>query len=347
MDKTIAEPLALWLRRPLIDDASWHHRLRLYGLFLLLVALSSPPLHAYADITLSHGELAVHTLLVTAAAALLLALMETVTAALRHLTERENRVTNGGLLVRAAAAYLLAIPVVGLLHLASPFTRGIMAQHARATELNMSWFVLPVALLITYMWFQAARKTYLSRQLAKLRRINDELRRAPRSRRGDGERRDAGRQPPAPAIAVRSNGVDIALPAESILRIQSDENYCHIVAATGDGGAARHMVRMTLKEAAGRLPERMFVQVHRSHLVNIRCVTELMRDGHRRALCLTNGDRVPVSRARMAVVQARIGELLSAGGGPANPTITDPGGRVDDTMPAPRPHSQTGGPAWR
>lgn len=343
----MAAPLVLWLRRPLIDDASWNHRLRLYGMFLLLVALSALPLHGYAGITLSHAELAVHTLLVTAAAALLLALIETVSAALRHLTARENRVTNGGLLGRAAAAYLLAIPVIGLLHLASPFTRGIMAQHARATELNMSWYVLPVALLITYMCFQAARKTYLSRQLARLRRINDELRRAQRNHRGDGERRDAGRQRHTPAITVRSNGVDIALHAESILRIRSDENYCHMVAATGDGGSARHMVRMTLKEAAGLLPERMFVQVHRSHLVNIRCVTELIRDGHRRALRLTNGDRVPVSRARMAVVQARIGELLSAGRGPANPTITDPGGLVEDTMPAPRPHSQTGGPAWR
>jgi DNA-binding LytR/AlgR family response regulator len=115
------------------------------------------------------------------------------------------------------------------------------------------------------------------------------------------------------AITVQSNGVQIPLPAESILQIQADENYCHVVADVGsDVPSKRYLVRMTLSEALALLPEHLFLQTHRSHLVNLRYVAELIRDGRQRELRLTTGDRVPVSRARIGLVQSRIGEFLAA-----------------------------------
>lgn len=209
------------------------------------------------------------------------------------------------------------------MHQVSPFTRAIMEEHARASPASMSWHILPVALLIVYVWYQAARKDYLSRQVAALRRINDELALAHRERSGQRDRPDDGPAQPAPAVTVRSNGMALPLHAESILRVESDKNYCHIMAAGGDGRTNRYMERMTLREALETLPEGLFLQTHRSHLVNLHCVAELIRDGRRRQLRLTNGDRVPVSRARIGTVQSRIGEFLGNHGSPA--TTRQPG----------------------
>lgn len=334
MDNTIISPLGLWLRRPLLDAAPQGSRLRLYSLLLLLVALSSPVLHPYMNIALTRGELIVHTLIVTAAIALVILLLETAIAVHLHATRQVNGVSNGGLLLRAAAAYLLSSPAVGLMHQVSPFTRAIMEEHARASPASMFWHILPVALLIVYVWYQAARKDYLSRQVTALRRINDELALAQRERSGQRDRPDDGPAQSAPAVTVRSNGMALPLRAESILRVESDENYCHIMAAGGDGRTNRYMERMTLREALETLPERLFLQTHRSHLVNLHYVAELIRDGRRRQLRLTNGDRVPVSRARIGTVQSRIGEFLGDHGSPA--TTRQPGQAVQHRPPRER-----------
>lgn len=312
---TIIQPLGLWLRRPLLEAAPRGSRLRLYSLLLLLVALSSPVLHPYMNIALTRGELLVHTLIVTTAVALVILLLEAAIAALRRAIRQANSVSNGGLLLRATAAYLLASPAVGLFHQASPFTRAIMEEHDRAAPASMAWHVLPVVLFIVYVWYQAARKEHLSRQVASLQRINDEL--AQREHGGQHDRSGDGPARPTPAVTVRSNGMALPLRAESILRVESDENYCHIVAAGGDGRTNRYMERMTLRDALETLPDQLFLQTHRSHLVNLRCVAELIRDGRRRQLRLTNGDRVPVSRARIDAVQSRIGEFLAGHGSPA------------------------------
>lgn len=329
VNNTIILPLSLWLRHPLLDAAPRGSRLRLYSLLLLLVALSSPVLHPYMNIALTRRELIVHTLIVTAAVALVILLLEAAIAARRRATRQANRVSNGGLLLRGTAAYLLAGPAVGLFHQASPFTRAIMEAHDRASPASMSWHILPVALLIVYVWYQAARKAHLSRQVASLQRINEEL--AQREHGEQHDRSDDRHARPTPAVTVRSNGVALPLRAESILRVESDENYCHIVAAGGDGRTNRYMERMTLREALETLPEQLFLQTHRSHLVNLRCVAELIRDGRRRQLQLTNGDRVPVSRARINAVQSRIGEFLAGHGTPA--TTRDPARGVQRRPP--------------
>lgn len=325
----------------LVDAEPWRRRLRLYSLFLILVALSSPVVYSHADVVLSAWQLAVHTVIVTVAVGLMILFIEATIGVHLHVTRQANRVSAGGLLLRAGGAYLLSIPVVGAMHRIAPLTRGIMDEHARAAQTSMAWYTLPVALLIVYVCYQAMRKDYLSRQVAALRRINDELQVAQRRCHATDEDSRTGRTPPAPAITVRANGMDLSLDIDSIERIASDENYCHIIAASGNGETARYMVRMTLREAVDMLPERQFLQTHRSHLVNLRRVAELIRDGRRRELRLATGDRVPVSRARIGAVQSRIGEFLAAEGSSATMRRTGPSHRQLRAGPTPGARSRT------
>jgi two-component system LytT family response regulator len=55
------------------------------------------------------------------------------------------------------------------------------------------------------------------------------------------------------------------------------------------------MVSHTLKDYESILVDYGFIRVHKSHLVNMRYVTRVDRDG---MLWLQNGDVVPVSRRR-------------------------------------------------
>jgi DNA-binding LytR/AlgR family response regulator len=71
-------------------------------------------------------------------------------------------------------------------------------------------------------------------------------------------------------------------------------------------GSPNIYVRMTLNEAATLLPNALFVQTHRSHLVNLLYAAEIVRADRRRALCLTTGDYVPVSRTRINTVQSKL-----------------------------------------
>jgi DNA-binding LytR/AlgR family response regulator len=68
---------------------------------------------------------------------------------------------------------------------------------------------------------------------------------------------------------------------------------------------AEHVLDQSLVELEERLPG--FVRVHRAELVNLARVVALHRGGEGAELELDDGDRVPVSRRRLAEVEARLG----------------------------------------
>lgn len=330
-----ATTAAQWHGRPLIDAVPWTGRLRHYAVFLLLIAAASPLAHGYLGVRLSAVEMLVHTLIVVVAVGLAILAIEALVAGWHRVRGRERPpVSSGGFLLRAAAAYLLSAPLVPLMHAPWAFTRAIMSAHAEATGGDTSWYLLPVALSVVYVAYQLMRKHRLERQLARLRRINRDLAasQARRNRSARGPEPRAGgegglsgvsgpgaeRPREAPSarsiLEVPSRGVTVPLNVRSVMHVAADQNYCHVVADAGaEAGSKRYLVRMTLSEAAARMPTGLFLQTHRSHLVNLRYVTALGRSGRRREVRLTNGERVPVSRSRVERVQARIAAFLAAG----------------------------------
>src|SRR5688500_10366218 len=87
-----------------------------------------------------------------------------------------------------------------------------------------------------------------------------------------------------------SEGVFFYLPSE-IIRCEGESNYTKFFLT----GGKSLMVSHTLKDYESILNDYGFVRVHKSHLVNMRNVARMDRDGF---IWLHNGQNMPVSRRR-------------------------------------------------
>jgi two-component system LytT family response regulator len=100
-----------------------------------------------------------------------------------------------------------------------------------------------------------------------------------------------------------SEGVFFYLPSE-IIRCEGESNYTRFFL----DGSKSLMVSHTLKDYESILTDYGFVRVHKSHLVNMKYVSKMDRDGF---IWLQNGESVPVSRRRKEEVMS----MLKKGGG--------------------------------
>ena len=65
----------------------------------------------------------------------------------------------------------------------------------------------------------------------------------------------------------------------------------------------RHMLRMTMKTAVAKTDAGKGLRVHRSHWVAYKAMLSLEKEGERHVLMLRNGQKVPVSRNKVAEVR--------------------------------------------
>jgi two-component system, LytTR family, response regulator len=104
----------------------------------------------------------------------------------------------------------------------------------------------------------------------------------------------AGARREYPKRLVVPNGVkDSFVNVEEIEWIEAADYYSclHI-------GARSLMLRETIKQLAESLDPKRFVRVHRSAIVNIGCVREILREGRREGwVLLSNGNRLRMSKA--------------------------------------------------
>jgi two-component system LytT family response regulator len=85
----------------------------------------------------------------------------------------------------------------------------------------------------------------------------------------------------------------VPIPADSIVRIQARGDYAEVHAPGGP-----FLLHVSLSELAGRLDPERFVQVHRSHIVNLDAM-KLLRphDERRLVIVLSNGEEIVASRS--------------------------------------------------
>ena len=95
-----------------------------------------------------------------------------------------------------------------------------------------------------------------------------------------------------------SEGVFFYLPSQ-IIRCEGESNYTKFFLHEGKP----LMVSHTLKDYESILSDYGFVRVHKSHLVNMKFVTKMDRDGF---IWLSNGQSVPVSRRRKDEVMSML-----------------------------------------
>jgi two-component system LytT family response regulator len=104
----------------------------------------------------------------------------------------------------------------------------------------------------------------------------------------------------APSIGVSTGSGELLLRAEEIDWIEADDYYAAIHAR-----GRRFLVRESLVALERRLPEGLFMRVHRCGLVNLACVRSFeAKPGGRGVLRLHTGESVPVSRRRRTRVKA-------------------------------------------
>lgn len=93
------------------------------------------------------------------------------------------------------------------------------------------------------------------------------------------------------------------IDVDDIIRCESDNYYTIIFFQDG----TNLMVSKTLKEMEQKLEEFDFVRTHKSHLVNIRCIKNFIKD--EMMVVLTNDAKVPVSKRKKEKIMEVINNL--------------------------------------
>lgn len=167
------------------------------------------------------------------------------------------------------------------------FAVWIPGNGAGAHAVNVSFLqLLPIWGLVTYFFVQPYLTESLTSELVKLRDVNALL------EAGALNVSDA-----AEPVRFQSGKTTFALEASSIRNIVVDDHYCHVHYRHKDGYAKRDLA-MPLRHVLALLPAE-FVQVHRSHIVNLRSIRSIRRKNRSIRLVLDGGFEVPVSRHRL------------------------------------------------
>jgi len=95
----------------------------------------------------------------------------------------------------------------------------------------------------------------------------------------------------------------VFVDAERVLRLHSDGHYTRVITAEGS-----RFCNLSIGDLEARLDPDQFMRVHRSHILNLRTVHELVRSDGRLSVRLQgDAEAIPVSRTSTAALLARLG----------------------------------------
>ena len=109
---------------------------------------------------------------------------------------------------------------------------------------------------------------------------------------------------PLPRLPVEGANGTHFIDAADIRSVRADAHYTRV-----HDGTRERMCPWSISEAEAQLDPGLFVRVHRSHIVAIPHVTFVRKEGDGAVIELDGPSphRVPVSRAKIAEVKARLG----------------------------------------
>jgi two-component system, LytTR family, response regulator len=119
----------------------------------------------------------------------------------------------------------------------------------------------------------------------------------------NGSRRNAS--PYSTRIVFKSRGRIIFLPVSEIRSIQAEENNVRLCTEKDN-----HLLRETMAHLEERLDPELFLRVHRSSIVNLQYVKEILREPNGEfVVVLVDGQKLPMSRT----YRSRISEWMIRG----------------------------------
>jgi len=112
------------------------------------------------------------------------------------------------------------------------------------------------------------------------------------------------RTAPAPRLPVEGVNGTHFIDAAEVRSVRADAHYTRV-----HDGTRERMCPWSISEAEAQLDPGLFVRVHRSHIVAIPHVSFVRKEGDGAVIELDGPTphRVPVSRAKIAEVKARLG----------------------------------------
>jgi NO-binding membrane sensor protein with MHYT domain len=105
-------------------------------------------------------------------------------------------------------------------------------------------------------------------------------------------------------LPVEHDGATHFIAVDEVVAVHANAHYTYVF-----NGAAKLFCPLAISEVEARLDKARFLRVHRSHIVNIECVTAIRRAGDSEIVELS-GDAhyaVPVSRSRAGWLKSRVG----------------------------------------
>jgi len=158
--------------------------------------------------------------------------------------------------------------------------------------------LLPIWFLLTYLIVQPYLNESLRTELARLRDVNEML-----------ERRNRGPDRTDQLVHFESGRTEFTLNEDVIRNVAVEDHYCYVHYRHEDGYTKRDLA-MPLRDVFAMLPSD-FVQVHRSHIVNLHHIASIKRKGRGIYLSLDGDYEVPVSRHRLENVLPLIRQQIS------------------------------------
>jgi len=97
-------------------------------------------------------------------------------------------------------------------------------------------------------------------------------------------------------LAVRNNGHVLFLDPQEVEWIEAAGNYVRLNVRLNASGES-HLLRETMSRVEARLPRERFLRIHRSAIVNLEAVRELVLEARGDfVVVLRSGKRLPLSR---------------------------------------------------
>ena len=266
--------------------------LRLFRNVFVLVFASSVLLHVLLEDAIWPMPTLVHATVISVAYTVVVGLACAAVYASRKATDRVRiwHIWLASLVVFVTGYFFL--PLDGS-------ASSIAGEGTGAHAVSVSFLqLLPIWGLVTYFFVQPYLTASLTAELVKLRDVNTLL------EAGMPKVNDAV-QP----IRFQTGKKSFVLDATSVRNIAVDDHYCYVHYRLNDGYTKRDLA-MPLREVLALLPAE-FVQVHRSHVVNLRSIRSIRRENRSMRLVLDGSFEVPVSRHRLDQVLPLLRQQLA------------------------------------
>jgi DNA-binding LytR/AlgR family response regulator len=98
---------------------------------------------------------------------------------------------------------------------------------------------------------------------------------------------------------------------DRISHINVEDHYCRIFVKHSES-IKEFFIQISLKEILDQLPPESFLQIHRSHVVNLAFVSSLLKDSRSYQLALNQGAHtLPISRHRLPQVLSILNKFIN------------------------------------